>query len=68
MESLDIKKHPSDKQIAADRQQVKEWLKENPITRIEDGAWKRNGEVVKQAPPPKEFSRDEAVISPWNWR
>lgn len=68
MESLDIKKHPSEKQIEADRQQVAEYLAEHPITRIEDGAWKRNGKVVKQAPPPTGFQRDEAMVSPWNWR
>lgn len=68
MESLDIKKHPSEKQIEADRAQVAEWLKTNPITRIEEREWKRNGEVIKRLAEPKEWRRDEAVISPWNWR
>lgn len=68
MESLDIKRHPSEKQIAKDRAQVAEWLALNPITTIREGAWYRGGELVKKAPPPKEFQRDEAMVNPWNWR
>lgn len=68
MESFDIKRHPSEKQIKADRAQVAEYLATHPITRIQEGAWYRGGQMVKKAPPPKEFQRDEAMVNPWNWR
>lgn len=69
MESLDIKRHPSEKQIKADRAQVAEWLALNPITTIREGAWYRGGELVKKAAPPSKFeTREGWTDSPWNWR
>lgn len=68
MESLDDKRTKPDKEIEADRQQVKEWLASNHVTRIKDDTWTRNGEVVKQIVRPDWKEREGWVDSPWNWR
>lgn len=68
MESLDIKKHPSEKQIEADRAQVAEYLTHHPITLVEkDLSWSRNGEQVKKPPREKEEAKNW-IDSPFGWR
>lgn len=67
MESLDIKKHVSEKQISEDRRQVEEWLGSHPLTVIRGGAWYRGGECIKKARASEEPLKDWPD-SPFNWR
>jgi hypothetical protein len=68
MESLSDKKDRSDKERAADRAQVAEWLASNKLVNVaHGGAWYRGGELIKAAKTVEE-ARTDWTDSPFGWR